>query len=174
MSNVGRKIAGARFEANLNKSELARQLGVSEATVRSYESGRTQPSIEILRKIAEITDKPVAYFYGEDDKSKISMFKPGEPTEITIQAPREIAEAISEAISRQFDQITNPSDIQHPGVEELIADTARCQRLNATQKQLEKLRRIIIPGHRIENIFQAEDMLRLIQNLEREGQLSSD
>lgn len=43
-----------RNEKNLTQSEIAEELGVSLATVSSWETGRTQPNLEMLRKLSGI------------------------------------------------------------------------------------------------------------------------
>ena len=63
---IAKKIREARLESNLSQKELSSALLVSEKAVSSYESGRTQPSLETLDKIAKKTQKPIWYFTQEN------------------------------------------------------------------------------------------------------------
>ena len=43
-----------RRGAGMSQEELAKMLGVKQHTVSSYETGRNDPSIEVLKKLMEI------------------------------------------------------------------------------------------------------------------------
>lgn len=67
MSIVGKRIAVARIEAGFDSAEeFAAALGVSGTTVRNWEKERHPPTHDHLRRIAELTDREIAYFYGGD------------------------------------------------------------------------------------------------------------
>jgi DNA-binding XRE family transcriptional regulator len=51
---LGERIAQAREAANLNPSELSRELGISRAAVAQWEIGKTEPTTKNLRKIASV------------------------------------------------------------------------------------------------------------------------
>jgi transcriptional regulator with XRE-family HTH domain len=75
MVTVGRRIAGARIEAKLSIVDLGRAIGVSEGTIRSYETGRANPPLPKLQAIAEVVGKPLVYFLGErePDQSQVTI-----------------------------------------------------------------------------------------------------
>src|SRR5690554_3983301 len=65
MSIVGKRIAVARIEAGFDSAEeFAAALGVSGTTVRNWEKERHPPTHDHLRRIAELTDREIAYFIG--------------------------------------------------------------------------------------------------------------
>lgn len=44
----------ARLLANLSQSEAAKDLGISENTLRSYEAGKTYPDVIVIDKIEKL------------------------------------------------------------------------------------------------------------------------
>lgn len=67
LANIIRhRIRKARLEANLTQKELSSKIGMnSHATIARYESGTLGISAELLYSIAQATNKPISYFYGE-------------------------------------------------------------------------------------------------------------
>lgn len=47
-------LKAARVNAGLDQSEVAKKLGVNIATVSSWETGKTNPSLENFRKLCEL------------------------------------------------------------------------------------------------------------------------
>jgi transcriptional regulator with XRE-family HTH domain len=64
MSGLGQRIARARTAAGLNRNQLARALATSWQHVDHWEKGRTQPSLESLRRIAEVLGVSVDHLLG--------------------------------------------------------------------------------------------------------------
>lgn len=50
------KIKEARLERNLTQEQLAELIGVHPRTYRNYETGKTVPRIQIIRKLCVILD----------------------------------------------------------------------------------------------------------------------
>ena len=46
--------AAARVNAGLTQHDVAEKIGVSENTLRSWENGKTLPSVAVARKLAEL------------------------------------------------------------------------------------------------------------------------
>ena len=64
---MAQRIATARHEAGYHRVEdFATVLAVSDTAVRKWERGDTRPAHERLERIAELTGKPIGYFYGEE------------------------------------------------------------------------------------------------------------
>jgi len=59
---LGIKIRELREKLGLTQRELAEKLGVDNSTISAYESGRITPSVDKLRKLAEILGVDVSYF----------------------------------------------------------------------------------------------------------------
>ena len=51
--SVGKRIRSARETAGMTQAEVAKELGVSESSIRLYELGKRQPNDEVLGRIAE-------------------------------------------------------------------------------------------------------------------------
>ncbi len=66
--NIGLKIKDLRKSKNVSAVELAEALGVSKELIYAYESGRTEPPIEKLQKIASILGVPIDFFLTENPK----------------------------------------------------------------------------------------------------------
>lgn len=54
------KIAKARKDKGLTQQALAEAVGLTQGAVAHWESGRRQPPVAMLRKIAEALGVPVA------------------------------------------------------------------------------------------------------------------
>jgi transcriptional regulator with XRE-family HTH domain len=61
-STLGSAIRAARFSRGLTQSDLAGHLGVTRATVASYETGRRKLPAETLIQIARLCGKPLSFF----------------------------------------------------------------------------------------------------------------
>ena len=57
--NIGNKIKNYRENKKMTQKEIAEILGVEPATVSKYESNTIEPSIENLKKLAEIFEMSV-------------------------------------------------------------------------------------------------------------------
>lgn len=63
----GEKIKKVRLERNLSQKALGEQLGMSQQMIAQYESGKRQPKIETLGKIAMALSIPVGDLLGDLD-----------------------------------------------------------------------------------------------------------
>jgi len=56
---IGEKIKDARKKAKLSQKELGMKLGVSQAMIAQYESGKRIPKLGTLQKLANALDVPI-------------------------------------------------------------------------------------------------------------------
>lgn len=68
---IGDKIKQIRKQAGLTQKELAEQLGTTQQNLAQYESGKRNPKIETIEKIANALDVPVSYLIGNKEKTII-------------------------------------------------------------------------------------------------------
>lgn len=56
-------IAACRVNAGMNQTEFAQVLGVDRSTVANWESGKTEPTVTLLRKISEVSGVPMDFIF---------------------------------------------------------------------------------------------------------------
>ena len=56
-------IAAARVNAGLTQAEMAEKLGVSKATIVSWERGKTVPKINQFQAFCELCKLPMEYIF---------------------------------------------------------------------------------------------------------------
>lgn len=61
---IGRMISKLRMEKGLNQRELASLLGVSNGAIGMWETGKRQPDLENIKKIATFFKVPADYLLG--------------------------------------------------------------------------------------------------------------
>lgn len=61
------KIKQARKEAGLSQQELSEAIGIQQAQVSKWETGKAVPYTSTLAKISEATGKPVNWFTATED-----------------------------------------------------------------------------------------------------------
>lgn len=71
MKEFSIRLKKAREENGMSQRSLGLALGLSDKTISSYESHRSFPNLEVLRKIADILGKPIEYFISSKKEVKI-------------------------------------------------------------------------------------------------------
>jgi len=66
MNHVGMKIEYYRKEKNISRAALSEKSGISEISIRKYESGERNPKIETLNKIAIALGVPLSDLLGDE------------------------------------------------------------------------------------------------------------
>ena len=61
---IGGILKFLRSEAGFTQSEVAYKIGIAQQTYAGYESGRHQPNVEILIRLADLYDMPLDYISG--------------------------------------------------------------------------------------------------------------
>lgn len=70
--NIGKRIANLRKKQKMTQEQLAEKLFVTDKTVSSWESNRTEPNLEMLISLSKILDCDVSYLiYGDNVKSDV-------------------------------------------------------------------------------------------------------
>lgn len=71
----GDKLKELRENAKLTQEAFGEMFGVTSNAVYSWEKGKTQPSIEVIKKIAKYYDVSVDYLFGftQEDMTKIKQ-----------------------------------------------------------------------------------------------------
>ena len=72
----GNNLKNLRNEAQINQKTLASQFRVTQATISSWENGRTAPSFEQLIQIADYLDVSVDYLIGRTNIDNNYVYNP--------------------------------------------------------------------------------------------------
>lgn len=60
--DLGNRLKQYRIKSDLTQKQLGELSGVAEITIRQYETGKREPKLEQLRKIAAVLNVPVSAF----------------------------------------------------------------------------------------------------------------
>ena len=72
----GNNLKNLRNEAQINQKNLAAQFNVTQATISSWENGRTAPSFDQLIEIADYFDVSVDYLIGRMNIDNNYVYSP--------------------------------------------------------------------------------------------------
>jgi transcriptional regulator with XRE-family HTH domain len=88
-TTIGTAIRAARFSRGLTQDDLAARLGVTRATIASYETGRRKIPAGTLIQIAHLCGKPLTFF----DAQQRETVPPPEPQSPSQADPQHAAVA---------------------------------------------------------------------------------
>lgn len=60
------RLRAARIDLGLTQLNFADKLGISLRTLRYFESGHRQPRSDNLKRICEVTGKPLDFFFSSE------------------------------------------------------------------------------------------------------------
>lgn len=63
--NIGEQIRRRREELGLSQAELAKRIGVTQGSIGNYESGVSNPKMELMTKLFEALDTDANYLFHE-------------------------------------------------------------------------------------------------------------
>jgi transcriptional regulator with XRE-family HTH domain len=70
---LGDKIRAARKDSGYSQREFGDALKLSDKAISSYEVDRALPTIDTLREMSRLTQKPVNYFLDDGDQVEIEL-----------------------------------------------------------------------------------------------------
>jgi transcriptional regulator with XRE-family HTH domain len=70
MDSFGKKLRECRETKNLSQNELARLIEAHHSIIGKYERDEVKPSIDVVKKIANILDTTVGYLLGESQDTQ--------------------------------------------------------------------------------------------------------
>ena len=74
--SFSRRLAKIRKDKNMTQQKMADLIGIHVSQIKRYESGDTQPSLEVLRKIAlALNISADMLLFDEDERLPIDEFK---------------------------------------------------------------------------------------------------
>lgn len=70
-TKVGQRIKLARKQVGYSQSDIAKELKVTPSAVYYWENNKRRVTTSLLKRIAQITGKPLSFFYGDKDVAEI-------------------------------------------------------------------------------------------------------
>lgn len=103
-SLVGYKIKKIRCERNITQAQLAEKAGVSAGLIGQIESGKVEPSIKTLEKIAAALSLSPCFFVSEEDEvsSLIKTMNPNVRKLLTDAKVRSTLELLADCSAEEF------------------------------------------------------------------------
>jgi transcriptional regulator with XRE-family HTH domain len=92
--NLFKNIKKAREAKGLSQKQLGLRLNVSDKTISAYEQGRAIPPIHTLKRISEITSKPLEFFFSETSQDNHNLKNIESKLDIIIQELKIISEKL--------------------------------------------------------------------------------
>ena len=77
-----KKLKKAMAEQYITQTELAKRLGLAQASVSAWLHDKSKPEFSLLEKIAEATNKPINYFFSEDSALQVANGNNNQQTNI--------------------------------------------------------------------------------------------
>lgn len=112
-AELGRLIAKARDEANLSQAELAEKIGLKHPqSISRYERGETEVPAKRLRRIAEVTRKPLSYFLGADPEAELGGEGGWENVVLRLEA-LEQSEGQTQELLRELVELLRDGAVPH-------------------------------------------------------------
>ena len=118
-SGLGQRLKQARVEAGLTQKEAGQAIGVDPNTIYSYETDRVNPSGPALRSLVHAYNKPVEWFYGEEDEPQGDSGRVNAPESATQPTPESSDVIVSmgerlQDFSARFDRLETYIRAQAP------------------------------------------------------------
>jgi transcriptional regulator with XRE-family HTH domain len=101
---IKEKIKQAIKEAGLTQSELGKKLNITHPLVNNWITGRRNPSLKSLKKIAKATNKPLNYFFDNSGNIQAGNYIYGGKTEFNNnQYAFELLQKENELLKRELE-----------------------------------------------------------------------
>lgn len=100
---VKNRLKSLREEKGIIQKELAETLNLTRATIASYETGKSMPSIDVVLKYADYFECSTDYILGRTDEKNLSYTKDGE-IKILHDKDLDIKEAAIELLKQTLDK----------------------------------------------------------------------
>jgi transcriptional regulator with XRE-family HTH domain len=71
MDTFGKKLRDGRDAKGFSQAELARQIKSHHSIVGKYERDEVKPTIDVVKKLAEVLDTTVGYLLGETEDREL-------------------------------------------------------------------------------------------------------
>lgn len=152
--NIGEKIKKLRIQSQMTQKDLSEKIGCAAITIRQYESGKREPKLGVINRIADVLCVPMSAFLDDD------LFASMDIPEV------EQMDLIDKKIARITNDPTIPDSKKNAMLTELsleleLLSNLHLQRANNTQGYLdaqEKKKTSTVAIHFDENEFTEEEI----------------
>ena len=104
--NIGENIKKIRKEKGLPQKEVAAKVGSDQSNYNKMENGKREPSAMVLKKLSDLFDVPVDYFFNPNPKLpkevKIADKAANEQLQLITQLDKEDREVIFKMIDKML------------------------------------------------------------------------
>lgn len=85
---IGKRIRETRLEQDMSSNELAEKIGVTPAYISQIERNMAEPSLSVLRKLAQALKVELIFLFANDTPSDIMITDPEQKQENTVAEAR--------------------------------------------------------------------------------------
>ena len=117
---VRSRLSLARREAGLTQEESAERAGLTRVTIARYETGHRAPSELALNMLATLYNKPVEWFFGEEEEPEDDNTKLGERLREARRAKRMTLDMIANALDSSSPTISRYEEGQQRPSEPIL------------------------------------------------------
>lgn len=71
METFGRKLKECRSEKGFSQTELAKKIDTYHSIIGKYERDEVKPTIDVVKKLAEVLDTTAGYLLGESEDREL-------------------------------------------------------------------------------------------------------
>lgn len=71
MTSFGEKSRECREEKGFSQAELVKQIDAYHSIIRKYERDEVKPTIDVVKKLADVLDTTVGYLLGETEEREL-------------------------------------------------------------------------------------------------------
>ena len=120
------KLKETRLERKISQKEIAKKINLTQQTYSDYETGRTNPDIETLIKIANILECSVDYLIGREDDFGNIVIKEKSPAPALTQAEQDLLD--------DFRSVPRPEQAQIAEYAHYVADKHAAHKQQSIKK----------------------------------------
>lgn len=101
---IKERLKKLREEKGIFQKDLAEQLHITRATIATYETGKSLPSLDVVIKYANFFDCSTDYILGRTDERNLKLTK-GDEIEIVHNKDMIVQEAAVELLKKTLDKM---------------------------------------------------------------------
>jgi len=101
MSVLGERLKKLRKESGLTLDQLSSQLGIARTTLSGYESGRREPNMETILRIADLFNVSIDWLFGRTNSKGEAFLMNEKDTVMSEEDKKEVTEMLKKILDEQ-------------------------------------------------------------------------